>query len=93
MEDKIVEYKKIIEEANKMSSRIADIQTEIRVKNQQALDILKSYDYKSLSDIGKLRDDLKNLEAEIVKEKEEAEQYIKECSSIIEKVEEVTINS
>lgn len=75
-QDKINEYAKLLKECEQAKSLGQQLTTEISMLKKQGIEKLQEKGYKSLSEAGKIEEEIKAIEAEIEAEIPKMREYI-----------------
>ena len=88
-QDKIKEYKQLLEDCEKAKQTAQKINTEISMLKKQGIEKLKEKGYTSLSDAAKIDEEIQKLEAEIEAEIPKMRAYIAEVNEKKEEKEKI----
>ena len=88
-QDKINEYKSLLEQCEKAKQTAQQITTEINMLKKQGIEKLKEKGYTSLSDASKIDEEIAQIEKEILEEIPKMRAYIAEVNEKKEEKERI----
>ncbi len=88
-QDKINEYKSLLEQCEKAKQTAQQITTEINMLKKQGIEKLKEKGYNSLSDASKIDEEIAQIEKEILEEIPKMRAYIAEVNEKKEEKERI----
>ena len=91
-QDKINEYKSLLEQCEKAKQTAQQITTEINMLKKQGIEKLKEKGYNSLSDASKIDEEIAQIEKEILEEIPKMKEYITHVGEQKERVERILMN-
>lgn len=79
-DSEIEKYQQTVERYNKAVAEETAMQSQLQMVKQQAMEILKKYGYKKMSNLGDLQAKLYDMEADIKKSEQEMLTYIQQVN-------------
>ena len=91
-QDKINEYKSLLEQCEKSKQTAQQITTEINMLKKQGIEKLKEKGYNSLAEASKIDEEIEQIEKEILEEIPKMKEYIAEVNEKKEEKERILMN-
>ena len=88
-QDKINEYKSLLEQCEKAKQTAQQITTEINMLKKQGIEKLKEKGYNSLAEASKIDEEIEQIEKEILEEIPKMKEYIAEVNEKKEEKERI----